>query len=114
MSDKPVLMLVGTSIPYFGSPEIIEQKKEKYVDWYKNVHIPLALKSPGMVGANFYQCTEPKKEYPEFLCVYELENKQVVEKAMKSPEMMKAIEDGHQNGPIHGMIVRWHVVYEAV
>lgn len=110
MSDKPVLMIVGTSIPTFGSPEKVEQ----YVDWYKNVHIPAALKSPGMVRASFYKCTEQKKEYPGFLCVYELESKDVVEKAMRSPEMMKAIEDGHHNGPKHGMLVSWHVVYEPV
>lgn len=114
MANKPVLMLVGTSIPYFGSPELVEQKKEQFADWYKNVHIPLALKAPGMIRATFYRATEPKKEYPEFLAVYELESKQIVEKAMRSPEMMKAIEDGHQNGPKHGMIVRWHVVYEPV
>lgn len=110
MADKPVLMLVGTSIPSFSSPE----KTDQYIDWYKKVHIPLALKSPGMLRGTFYQCIEQKLEYPNFMTVYELESKQVVGKAMQSPEMMKAIEDGHRNGPSHGMVVRWNVVYEPV
>ena len=110
MAEKPVIMLVGTSIPTFGSPE----KTAQYTDWYKKVHMPLALKAPGMLRATFYQCIDPKKEYPAFLCVYELESKQVVAKAMQSPEMLKASKDGAENGPSHGMVVRWHVFYEPV
>ena len=110
MADKPILMLVGTSIPTFASPE----KADEYVDWYKKVHMPLALKAPGMLNATLYKGTKWTLEYPSFLCVYEMESKDVIEKAMQSPEMAKANEDGHKNGVLHGMVVRWHVYYEPV
>lgn len=110
MANKPVLMLVGTSIPTFGS----SGKTEEYIDWYKKVHIPLSLKAPGMVGGTMYKVVNSKMEYPEFLTVYELESKEVVEKAMRSPEMAKAVEDGKENGPKYGMTVRWHIFYEPV
>ncbi|MFC1925023.1 EthD family reductase [Chloroflexota bacterium] len=110
MADKPVIWQVGTSIPTFGSPE----KTDQYIDWYTKVHLPLTAKAPGILRGNLYRCIQPQFEHPNFMAIYELESKQAIDKALQSPEMLKAIEDGHQNGSSHGMVVRWQVFYEQV
>lgn len=110
MQNEPVIWLVGAEPPTFTPPEGIK----KFVDWYKGTHIPLTLKAPGIVSANFYESVTGQMEYPKFLCIYEGESKEALDAARKSREMQASIEDGRTNGPPLGMGVRWNIAYRRI
>ena len=49
-------------------------REEEYTDWYKNVHIPDMLDTPGMIKATFWEAADAKeKSRRKYLALYEFE-----------------------------------------
>jgi antibiotic biosynthesis monooxygenase (ABM) superfamily enzyme len=81
---------------------------------YHETHIPMLLKFKGITGVTTYEITEAKGEYPEFLVIYEFENRQASAAYETSPELAAAREDALQTFHKVGYEVKWRVDYECI
>ena len=106
MENKPVINIVGTRC----KPEV----EEKFNKWYDEIHIPLLFKFPGMTGVKRWKLLTGDGEYPEYLAIYEFENRGAYEAFQTSPERevaMKEMEETWKEGKFE---VIWRVQYESL
>jgi len=59
-------------------------REAEFNEWYDNVHIPHAMKSPlGVISATRYERMEPREGQGKYIVVYEIETDDM-EKAMEA------------------------------
>ena len=79
------ILVVGTKV----GPE----REEEFNEWYDKVHVPMVLKSPGMVRAYRYQVARVEDDVPKYLAIYELESEEAIKLWEESPEREAARQD---------------------
>ena len=99
MDNMRVVFMVETKT----SPDL----DEKFSDWDANVHIPLALKGPGMIKARRYKSVDPGSNEGVYLVIYELENESVIRTYEKSPERKAAHQKKLDDWGEEGFTVNW-------
>ena len=67
--------------------------EEKWNQWYNEIHAPMLFKFPGMKRATRYKKIGGDENLPQYIAVYEFEDKETLDKYMDSPERAAALED---------------------
>jgi uncharacterized protein (TIGR02118 family) len=106
MDNTPVLHIVGVRC----EPQI----EEKFVKWYNEVHIPLLLKFKGLKKATCTRAIKRSEEYPEYLSIFEFDNKQAFLDYEKSPELAAAAVERDETWKEGGWDRMWRVQYEVL
>jgi antibiotic biosynthesis monooxygenase (ABM) superfamily enzyme len=73
------------------SPEMAQEFNE----WYNNVHIPMALKYPGMLKASRYQLSK-NSQRKSYLTIFEFRDRETMQAFPDSPEVASAKEEMQQ------------------
>lgn len=103
MAKQPVIYLLGSNPP--------PGREAEFNEWYDNVHIPMILKSPGMVRAARYELVGAGDGAPKYLAIYELEDEAAIEKFTKSRERAaarKQRDEQWSKGPDYSVVWRAH------
>lgn len=61
--------------------------RQRFEQWYREVHLPRVLKIPGIVKAHRLR---PSGDSINFMAVYEFQDETVIRSAMSSPEATQA------------------------
>lgn len=97
MQTKPLINI--------NANEPVPELEGKYNKWYDEVHIPIVLKNPALLGLTRYKIVtgisdpshpglaEPKEGYARYLTIYDFENEETFRAFDQSPEMKEALED---------------------
>jgi uncharacterized protein (TIGR02118 family) len=78
------------------SQEVKPESEKEFNDWYFNVHIPMALKYPGLVKATRSKLISSSNGQKGYLTVFEFKDREAMEAFIKSPEVTAAIEEMNQ------------------
>ena len=65
-------------------------REEEFRSWYRNIHMPDLLETPGIVRARFFESLDPDSGEARFLAVYEIEGDPeavVGERKVRSPAL---------------------------
>jgi antibiotic biosynthesis monooxygenase (ABM) superfamily enzyme len=88
MSNNRAIVVISTDC----SPEMEQQ----FNDWYNNVHIPMALKYPGMLKASRYQLSSTNSQRKSYLTIFEFRDDKAMQAFPGSPEVAAAKEEMQQ------------------
>jgi len=84
MVQKGILIIMAKVVP---------EKEEAFDRWYKEEHLPrVIVKLSGAINGRLYKILEGQEEY-QFLAIYEFENYQALDSALKSNAMKQLIEE---------------------
>ena len=86
----------------------------KFNKWYEQVHIPMLLKFKGLKAATRCKIVKSAPEYPEYVVIYEFENRKAFEDYGKSPELAAALAEMKETWKDGGYDVVWRVQYEVL
>ena len=65
---------------YLVDTNCLEPSREKeYHEWYKQVHLPDSLETPGFKRARRYEKREPAEGQGKFLTIYEVETEDIAQ-----------------------------------
>jgi len=107
MHGKPVIFLLATGC----APEL----EEKFNNWYDATHIPMLLKSKWLQGVTRYKLAPVTQgEYPEYLAIYEFDDRQAFEAWFSGPERHAAREEMQDTWADKAFEIKWRVVYEPL
>jgi len=107
MAENPVIWVVGS--------ECDLEKESEYNEFYNKIHMPTALKAPGMLRGTRYERIGSQFEYPRYLSIYEIESEAAIEQILKSEAAAEAAEQQfHGRGKELGMKLRWLVHYRPI
>ena len=82
---------------YFVGTDIAQELKEKFNKWYDETHIPMLLKSESLNGVTRYQRSpNAGGEYPEYMAIYEFDNRQAYDAFIASGEAADASKERKQ------------------
>ena len=73
--------------------KVSPENELKYNEWFNKVHIPLVLKSPGMLRARRYKAMDAEDSQGKYLTIFEMQN----EEAVKEWDQGSARKAAHQN-----------------
>lgn len=97
------------------SQEVSQELEKAFSDWYLNVHIPMALKYPGLVKATRCKLLSSTNGQKGYLTVFEFKDRKAMEEFTKSPEVTLAIEEMNQRWK--GKLpfeIKWRNEYEVM
>jgi len=106
METRPVIHIVGTRC----QPQV----EEKFNIWYDQTHIPMLLKFNGLRGATRYKISKAGEGYPEYISIYEFDNRQAFEAYETSSELAAALDEMRETWRDGGWETVWRVQYEAM
>ena len=119
MQTKPVIHVVGL--------EYRPEAEEEFNRWFDDVHVPMMLKCPGVIGITRYELVTEggvqshdlkdkgaEVEYPKALAIMEFESVEAVQRYESSPERAEALEETKETWKDGGMSVKWRVQYQTV
>jgi len=106
MEAKSIIHVVGTKCP----PET----EAKFNTWYNETHVPHLLKFKKLKRVTRYKNLHPAGEYPEFLTIYEFDNRQGFEEYHDSPERTGSRESWLKIQEETGASLKWEVQFEAI
>ena len=106
MEAKPIIHIVAIQC----KPEF----KEKFNAWYNEVHIPMLLKSKGLIEVTRYKVITETGEYPEYLTIYDFESQKALEAYETGPDLAAARDESKETWKEKGYEVKWRVQYEAI
>jgi len=117
----PVIHMVGMTC----SPET----EERFNKWYNEKHVPGLMKFKGIKRATRYRLVRTAKGapgvnpspagagqegYPQYLAIYEFEDRAAFERYEKSPEAAAAREDWSSAKEEIAAEMLWRVQYESI
>jgi len=85
MGNIKVINIAGTEC----RPDV----EEKWNQWYNEIHVPMLFKYPGVKRATRYKRIGGDEAFPQYIAVYEFEEKETLDKYFNSPERAAALED---------------------
>jgi antibiotic biosynthesis monooxygenase (ABM) superfamily enzyme len=97
------------------SQEVSPEMETEFNDWYFNVHIPMALKYPGLEKATRCRLLTSTNGQKGYLTIFEFKDRAAMEGFLKSPEVAAAIEE--MNRKWQGkppFEIRWRNEYEVM
>jgi antibiotic biosynthesis monooxygenase (ABM) superfamily enzyme len=86
----------------------------KFNKWYNEVHIPMLLKIPGLVGVTRYKLAGEASGQAKYLAVYEFKDRSSFEAFEHSPELSAARDEMAQTWKNGGFDIKWRAPYEAI
>jgi heme-degrading monooxygenase HmoA len=95
------------SVAFIVETEIDSKEEKKYNEWVNNFHIPLVLKSPGMLRARRYQAMDAEDSQRKYLIIFELENEAAAKRWDQGPERKEAHQNKLDNWGEGGFTVNW-------
>ena len=98
------------SVAFIVETEIDPKDEGKYNEWVDNMHIPLVLKSPGMLRARRYQAMGSEGKY---LIIFELENEEAAKRWDQGPERKAAHQNKLENWGEGGFTFNWGGYYKS-
>jgi antibiotic biosynthesis monooxygenase (ABM) superfamily enzyme len=97
------------------SQEVNPEREAEFNDWYFKVHIPMAMKYPGLQKATRCQMLSSSNGQKGYLTVFEFKDRQAMAAFIKSPEVAAAIEEMNQRW--QGKLpfkIKWRNEYEVM
>ena len=98
------------SVAFIVETGIGPEEEEKYNKWLDNVHIPLALKSPGMLRARRYKSVDSEGKY---LTIFEMENEAAAKQWDQGAERKAAHQNKLENWGEGGFTLQWAGYYKS-
>ena len=84
MEQKSMLIIMS---------KVPQEKEEEFNRWYNEEHLPRVLERlPGVINGRRYKIVEGEQEY-QFLALYEFENYQALDSALKSAAMKQLVDE---------------------
>lgn len=107
MEKKKIINIVGLNM----TPET----EEEYLKWYDETHVPMAMESGEMKRLQRFKRIGDDDNYPQYLTIVELEDKEAFERQSKSSAQARAAADAGQRWPNRSRdLLKWWVQYEHV
>ncbi len=106
MEKMSVVFMVETKV----SPDL----EEKFNKWDSKVHIPMAMKGPGMVSVRRYKAVDGKDAEGKYLVIYELKDETAVKLYEVSPERKAAHQKKLDDWGEEGFTVEWAGYYKRL
>jgi|WetSurMetagenome_2_1015567.scaffolds.fasta_scaffold18752_3 antibiotic biosynthesis monooxygenase (ABM) superfamily enzyme len=72
------------------------ENQEAFTEWYNGIHIPMALKYPGLMKASRYELSAKTTGTKTYLTIFEFKDRQAMESFPASPEVAAAKEEMQQ------------------
>jgi antibiotic biosynthesis monooxygenase (ABM) superfamily enzyme len=97
------------------SQEVRPDMEEALNDWYFNVHIPMAMKYPGLLKTTRCRLLSSTNGQKGYLTVFEFKDQAAMAGFVKSPEVAAAIKE--MNEKWQGKLpfeIKWRNEYEVM
>jgi hypothetical protein len=82
MADKPIINIVATKCQ--------PADDAKFNKWYNEVHIPMLMKSPKLLGVARYKVVGSPANQPVYIAIYKYAGAKDMEEYSKGPELAAA------------------------
>ena len=86
----------------------------KFNKWYNEVHIPMLLEVPGLLGVTRYKLAGKVAGQAKYLAVYEFKDQASFEAFEQSPELGAARDEMSQTWKNGGLDIKWRAPYESI
>jgi antibiotic biosynthesis monooxygenase (ABM) superfamily enzyme len=92
------------SVAFIVETGVGPEQEKRYNEWLKNIHIPLVLKSPGILRARRYKSMDSEGTY---LTIFEMGNDEAAKQWDQGPVRKAAHQNKLANWGEGGFTVNW-------